>query len=68
MHHAHVKRKEKPMNPITLDRYMNEPDLDLRLHAEARRARAALMGRLFNSLVERLTPRPRPIHWLTRLG
>jgi hypothetical protein len=68
MQHAHVKRKEKPMNPITLERYLNEPELDLRLHAAARRARAALMGRLFNSLLERLTPHARPGAWLARLG
>ena len=56
------------MQPITLERYLNEPGLDLRLQAEARRVRAALMGRLLNSLVERLTPRYRPVHWLARLG
>jgi hypothetical protein len=68
MHHAHVKDKECPMTPITLERYLNEPDLDLRLAAEARRARAELMGRLLKSLAVRLVPRPRPVHWIARLG
>jgi hypothetical protein len=56
------------MKPITLERYLNEPDLDLRLHAQAHRARAALMGRLLAALVERLTPRAQPGDWLARLG
>ena len=56
------------MEPITLERYLNEPDLDVRLHAEARRARTVLMGRLLISLLERLTPRPGRIHWIARLG
>ena len=56
------------MKPITQQRYLNEPDLDLRLHAEARRERAALMRRLLKALVERLTPRPGPVHWIARLG
>jgi len=68
MHYAHVKYKEHPMEPITLERYLNEPGLDLRLHAEARRARSMEMRRLLNALVERLTPRSRPIHWIARLG
>ena len=68
MHHAHVKYKEHPMQPMTLERYLNDPGLDLRLHAQARRARTALMGRLLQSLVERLMPRPRPMHWIARLG
>jgi hypothetical protein len=68
MHHAHVKYKERPMQPMTLERYLNDPGLDLRLHAQARRARAALMGRLVAALVERLTPRAQPGDWLARLG
>jgi hypothetical protein len=68
MQHTHVKRKEKTMNPITLERYLNEPGLDLRLHAEAHRARAEMVGRLLKALVERLWPRSRPVHWIARLG
>jgi hypothetical protein len=68
MHHAHVKFKEQPMNPITLERYLNEPELDLRLAAAARRARAESMARLLKSLVELLAPRPGPACWLARLG
>jgi len=56
------------MKTITLERYLNEPGLDLRLQAEAQRARAAMMGRLLKSLLERLTPHARPVHWLARLG
>ena len=68
MQHAHVKHKENTMQPITLERYLNEPGLDLRLHAEAHRARAEMMGRLLKSLVEQLRPRSRPAHWLARIG
>jgi len=68
MHYVHVKYKEHPMQPITLERYLNEPGLDLRLHAEARRARSLEMHRLLKALVEWLTPRPRPIQWIVRLG
>lgn len=56
------------MKPITLERYLNEPDFGLRLHAEARRERAALMRRLLKALAERLAPRPGPVHWIARLG
>jgi len=68
MQHAHVKHKENTMQPITLERYLNEPGLDLRLHAEAHRARAAMMGCLLKSLVEQLRPRSRPAHWLACIG
>jgi hypothetical protein len=68
MHPSHAKRKENPMTPITLERYLNEPDLDARLHAEARRERAAAMHRLIKALAAWLTPRPRPVRWLARLG
>ena len=56
------------MTRITLERYRNDPGLDLRLHAEARRERAAAMGRLLKTLMERLTLRPRPAQWIARLG
>jgi len=56
------------MNPITLDRYLNEPGLALRLHAAARRARAVEMDRLLKALLERLTPRAQPARWLARIG
>jgi hypothetical protein len=68
MHHAHVKCKEHPMEPITLERYLNEPGLGLRLHAEARRERAAAMHRLLKALLERLKPRVMAVHWIARLG
>ena len=56
------------MKPITLEGYLNDPGLALRLHAEARRERSALMRRLLTALVERLTPRLRPVRWIARLG
>ena len=68
MHHAHVKRKENTMTPITLERYLNEPGLAPRLYAEARRERAATLRRLLKALVERLTPRPRQLRRIARLG
>jgi len=68
MHPSHAKRKEHDMNPITLERYLNEPGLAERLHADARRERTALMHRLLKALLERLTPRRRTIHWIARLG
>ena len=56
------------MKPITIERYLNEPGLVERLHAEARRERSALMHRLLKALLERLTPRRRTLHWIARLG
>ena len=56
------------MTPITLERYLNEPGLGLQLYMEARRERAATVGRLLKALIERLTPQPRTIHWIARLG
>ena len=56
------------MRPITMEQYLNEPDLAARLHAEARRERAAYLYRLAKALIERLTPRRRTIHWIARLG
>lgn len=56
------------MEPITLERYLNEPGFDGRLHAAARRARSREAHRLLKALVERLTPRAQPGRWLARLG
>jgi len=56
------------MTPITLERYLKEPGLDLRLYAEARRERAATLRRLLKALGEKLTPQPRGIRWIARLG
>lgn len=56
------------MEPITLERYLNEPDLVLRLHAEARRERAAAMHGLLKALLERLKAPVMPVHWIARLG
>lgn len=68
MHYTHVKRKEKTMTPITLERYLNEPGLALRLYAEARRERGATLRRLLKALWQGLTPRPHPVRWIARLG
>ncbi len=62
------------MTPVTLERYLNEPDLGLRLYAQARRERAATVRRLLKALLERLAPRerlssrPRALRWIARLG
>ena len=40
MHYAHVKRKESPMNRYVNDELYSIPDLHLRLHRAASRARA----------------------------
>lgn len=56
------------MRPITMERYLNEPELATRLHAEARRERAAYLYRLAKALIGRLAPRRRTIHWIARLG
>ena len=56
------------MKPITIERYLNEPGLVERLHAEARRERTAHLHRLLKALLERLTPRRRTLHWIARLG
>jgi hypothetical protein len=77
MHHAHVKRKENPMNRYIHDELYSIPDLHLRLDAAARRARAraiqaglASAGAALRRLAGRLAPRFdfHPSHWLERLG
>jgi len=68
MHHAHVNFKEQEMEPITLERFLIEPDLERCLHAAARRARSRTMHRLLKQLVARLTPESLPGGWLARLG
>jgi hypothetical protein len=68
MHHAHVNYKEHEMEPITLERFLNEPDLGRRLHAAARRARSRAMHRLVKKLIARYTPESLPGGWLARLG
>ena len=56
------------MEPMTIERYLNEPGLAERLHAEARRERAVYLYRFAKALIERFTPRRRTIHWIARLG
>jgi hypothetical protein len=77
MQHAHVKRKENPMNRFSHEELYNIPDLHQRLDAAARRARAqAIHAGLVNAaaalrrLARRLAPRFdfHPSHWMERLG
>ena len=68
MHYVHVKRKENPMNTITLEYYRSHPALATRLQAAARRERSKEMFRLLKVLVEKLTPQALPGRWLARLG
>jgi hypothetical protein len=74
MHHAHVKRKENPMNPITLQEFYDNPALRRRLYRAAARDRALAIragiawlrehaGAWLLSLVHRPEGR-----WLVRLG
>jgi hypothetical protein len=70
MHHAHVKRKENHMYPITLEAFQNDPALRRRLFETAHRERARAMYAGFAWLRDCLTPRIyfRPSRWLNRLG
>jgi hypothetical protein len=80
MQHAHVKRKEKPMNRYVMEEFYNDPAaLRRRLSGEAHRERSRAIGAAFSWLLgrpawllgvarKRLTPRLRPARWLARLG
>jgi len=72
MHYAHVKRKEKPMNPVTLEEFHNNPALRRRLFAMAHRERNAAIRAGLHWLRERLVTRFRslthPPQWIGRLG
>jgi hypothetical protein len=72
MHHAHVKRKEKPMNRYVMEEFYRLPDLRERLERAAHRERARALYAGFNWLLAqlkaRLTPRLRPARSLARLG
>jgi len=67
MQHAHVKRKENHMNPITLQEFYNDPALRRRLYRAAARERTRAVREGFTWLVTHLKPH-RPTHWLERLG
>jgi hypothetical protein len=72
MHHAHVKRKEKPMNRYVMEEFYRLPDLHERLERSARRERARALYAGFNwlraQLKARFTPHVKPARWLARLG
>jgi hypothetical protein len=71
MQHAHVKRKEKPMNRYIMEEFYNDPAaLRRRLSGEAHRERNRAIRAAFAWLRDRLTPRIRlrPSRWLARLG
>jgi hypothetical protein len=67
MQHAHVKRKENHMNPITLQEFYNDPALRRRLYRAAARERNRAVREGVAWLVAHLTPR-RPARWIERLG
>jgi hypothetical protein len=52
MHHAHVKRKEKPMKPVTYEAMVIDPEIIDVLHARARQARAAAIQNLALRLID----------------
>jgi len=62
------------MNPITLQQFLNNPDLRRRLYAQAHRERARSVHTgllwLFDQAKKHVTPRiPRyPARWIARLG
>jgi hypothetical protein len=70
MHYMHVNYKEPSMNPITLEDFHNDPELQFRLQAAAQRERARLLRAGLHWLRGRLTPRlpALPLRWLHRLG
>jgi hypothetical protein len=68
MHPSHVKSKEHPMNPITLQDFYNDPALRRRLYAMAQKERAGAVRAGFAWLRRRLTPGLAPGQWIGRLG
>jgi hypothetical protein len=68
MHHAHVKRKEKPMNRYVMEEFYTDPLLRSRLFEKAHRERAETVGQMLDWLRARLSPRPSPSRWLAPLG
>jgi hypothetical protein len=67
MQHTHVKRKEHPMNTITLKEFYDDPALRGRLYRAAARERARAVRHGVTWLVAHLKAR-RPAHWIERLG
>ena len=57
MHYAHVKRKENPMTPITIESVRINPEILGVLHTRAKRARAQAMRSLAVRLIEWLGSR-----------
>jgi hypothetical protein len=78
MQHAHVKRKEQPMNRYMLEEFHNDPALRRRLFGEARRERtravreglAHALGGLawLHARVKALFIPRHPGRWIARLG
>ena len=66
------------MNRITLEQYLNDPKMEHRVYAQARRDRALAIGALLGSLLGSLVLRAgallqalkptRPARWVERLG
>jgi hypothetical protein len=67
MQHAHVKRKERHMKPVTLKEFYSDPALHSRLERAASRERARAMREGLTWLMAHLKPR-HPLHWIERLG
>jgi hypothetical protein len=70
MQHAHVKRKENPMNRFSIDEYYQNPALRERLIDEARRERSRAIRAGLAWLLRHLAPRFDfgPRQWMERLG
>jgi hypothetical protein len=68
MQHAHVKRKEHPMNRYVMEEFYNDPALRRRLFETAHRERARVFRLGLAWLRERLSPRIGGSRWLARLG
>ena len=57
MHYAHVKRKENPVKPITIQSVRINPEILGVLEARAKRARAQAVHSLIVRLIERFSSR-----------
>jgi hypothetical protein len=70
MHHAHVKRKEKPMNRYVMEEFYNDPALRRRLFERARKERNRAIRDGLSWLRRGIAARllARPAHWIEQLG
>jgi hypothetical protein len=70
MHHAHVKRKEHPMNRYIVDEFYQDPALRRRLFESARRERGRVIRAGLAWVRHHLTARlpSQTGRWIERLG